>query len=35
MGRNKKYDNAYSGYKKAIDQYTYTAQKIYDHAYKE
>ena len=33
MGRNKKYDNAYSNYKKAIDQYTATAKEVYNPAY--
>lgn len=33
MGQNRKYESAYSGYKKAIDQYTATAKEVYNPAY--
>ena len=34
MGQNKRYDSAYNNYIKTINQYTSTAQKAYDPAYK-
>ena len=35
MGRNRKYENAYSSYTKSINDYTDTSKKYYNPAYKD